>query len=169
VSRDLYLLRHAKSSWDGVHTSDRQRGLNNRGRRSAPRMGRALAQYMEPVIVSVSPARRAQLTLDGLSDGWPVLKEIEHRTEEALYTFSVADLITYVQAQPETETALFLLGHNPALTELTNWVCGEMVLANLPTAGFVDLALAIDDWSGFEAGCGRLRQRILPRELENVQ
>jgi phosphohistidine phosphatase len=167
VSRDLYLLRHAKSSWDDEDVSDRQRGLNNRGRRNAPRMGRALAQYMEPVAVTASPARRALLTLDGLRAGWPDLEAIEHRTEEVLYTFSAADLITYIQARPATEAALFLLGHNPALTELSNWICGEPVLANLPTAGFVHLDLAIDDWPGLDAGCGRLLQRILPRELQN--
>ncbi len=165
MSKTLYLLRHAKSSWNDAAISDRERGLNNRGRRNAPRMGRALADYMPPMMMRVSPARRAQLTLGGLQDGWPELGDFQHRTEEALYTFSAADLVQYLLQQDSGETSLFLLGHNPAMTDLVNWICGETVLANLPTAGFVHLELAVKDWAELDAGRGRLYTRILPREL----
>ncbi len=166
MSKSLYLMRHAKSSWDDATISDRDRGLNNRGRRNAPRMGRALADHMQPMMIRVSPARRAQSTLGGLQDGWPALGDFQHRTEEALYTFSAADLVHYIQQRQQSdETSLFLLGHNPAMTDLVNWICGESVLANLPTAGFVHLELPIKDWAELDAGCGRLYTRILPREL----
>jgi phosphohistidine phosphatase len=166
MSKDLYLLRHAKSSWEAAHASDRERGLNNRGQRNAPQMGRELAKLVPPMLIRVSPARRAQLTLAGLQDGWPELAAPGHHTDEALYTFAASDLIAYIQDQPATETALFLLGHNPALTDLINWICGAVVLANLPTAGFAHLVLAIDEWSALDGGCGRLCRRILPRELD---
>jgi phosphohistidine phosphatase len=168
MSKDLYLLRHAKSSWETAHSSDRERGLNNRGQRNAPRMGRELATLMPPMIIRVSPARRAQMTLAGLQSGWPALQALEHRTEEQLYTFSVSDLIAYIRQQPATEPSLFLLGHNPALTDLINWLCGDVVLANLTTAGFVQLALAIDDWPAIADGCGELCRCILPRELDEI-
>ena len=42
--KTLHLLRHAKSSWDNPGQPDRERGLNKRGKRDAPRMGEALAQ-----------------------------------------------------------------------------------------------------------------------------
>ncbi len=166
MSKELYLLRHAKSSWGDPSVGDRDRGLNNRGRRNAPRMGRALAELMAPHVVHVSPARRAQLTLGGLQDGWPALQDIDHRTEEALYTFSAGDVLDWIGAQADSMDSLFLIGHNPALTDLVNWVCGETVLANLPTAGFVRLTLAINGWSGLEQGCGRLHTRIFPREMD---
>lgn len=165
MSKDLYLQRHAKSSWDNPHIDDRERGLNHRGQRNAPRMGRELAGYMEPMIVRTSPARRAQLTLAGLQDGWPALQALAHPVVESLYTFSASDLVAYVHEQPAAEAALFLVGHNPALTDLINWICGEVVLANLPTAGFAHLVVAIDDWRSLGAGCGRLHRCILPREL----
>jgi phosphohistidine phosphatase len=165
VSKTLYLLRHAKSCWDDTAASDRERGLNNRGRRNAPRMGQALADHMQPMPIRLSPARRAQLTLGGLQDGWPELREFQHCTEETLYTFSAADLVEYLQQQDAGEPSLFLLGHNPAMTDLVNWICGETVLVNLPTAGFAHLELALGDWAELKAGCGRLYTRILPREL----
>ena len=51
----LYLLRHAKSSWDSPSLSDHDRELNDRGRRDAPRMGAALAGKLEPQRVHLSP------------------------------------------------------------------------------------------------------------------
>ncbi|MEX2409674.1 MAG: histidine phosphatase family protein, partial [Rhodovibrionaceae bacterium] len=36
----IYLLRHAKSSWDDPKLGDFERPLNGRGRKTAPRIGR---------------------------------------------------------------------------------------------------------------------------------
>jgi phosphohistidine phosphatase len=166
LSKDLYLLRHAKSSWDDGVFDDRERGLNNRGRRDAPRMGRALAASMEPLTVHASPARRAQLTLGGLLDGWPGLRAVEHFTDEALYTFNAGDLADWIRLQGDDVNALFLIGHNPACTDLVNWICGEGVLANLPTAGFVHLRLSLASWKDLERGCGRLCTRLFPKEID---
>ena len=44
--KTLHLMRHAKSSWSPPPRDDHQRDLNVRGRRDAPRMGRALAARM---------------------------------------------------------------------------------------------------------------------------
>ena len=168
MSKTLCLLRHAKSSWDGPAVADRERALNERGRRDAPRMGAALAGRLEPLPIHASPAARAQLTLEGLQEGWPALREQPHLSPEALYTFSAAELIDYIRGlgrDEEDAPILFLLGHNPGLTELANWACGSAVLDNLPTAGFVRLELAVADWPAIERGCGQLAEHLFPREL----
>ena len=118
-------MRHAKSSWDDAAVSDRERGLNNRGRRNAPRMGRALADHMQPMMIRVSPARRAQLTLGGLQDGWPALGDFQHRTEEALYTFSAAGLVQFLQQQAVllTHPVLYLLKDNTPTLNTSPWSC----------------------------------------------
>ncbi|MEP5764020.1 MAG: histidine phosphatase family protein [Halieaceae bacterium] len=168
MSKQLLLLRHAKSSWSDESLGDRERGLNNRGRRNAPMMGRALAAVLEPQVVYVSPALRAQRTLGGLQDGWPGLQELEHITEEALYTFSAQELVDWIRSRENAPDSLFLIGHNPALTDLVNWVCGETVLPNLPTAGFAQLQLNIERWPDLAPGCGRLQQRLFPKELPDA-
>lgn len=167
MAKQLHLLRHAKSSWDDVSLSDRERGLNKRGRRDAPRMGAALAQTLEPQVITASPARRAQATLAGLIEGWPALGEMDHRSEETLYTFSAGELLDWIIGQHSGEASLFLLGHNPGLTELVNWLCGESVLLNLPTAGYVGLELACDDWSAIEPGCAHVLYSLFPKEISD--
>lgn len=161
--KSLYLLRHAKSSWDKPSLADRERPLNKRGKRDAPRMGAALRERMTAMPVHLSPARRAQLTLGGLCDNWPELAGEDHITEEDLYTFDVVDLLQWLRAQ--RGEALFIIGHNPAFTDLVNLLAADAQLPNLPTAGFVELELDIENWDDLSSHCGRLRRRLFPKEL----
>ena len=161
----LHLLRHAKSAWDQPGLADRQRGLNKRGKRDAPRMGAALAAMIPPQSVAVSPANRAQLTLDGLCAGWPALADLHHYTEEDLYTFDSRDLLEWIAAQDDRHGSLFLIGHNPGLTDLVNVVSGSWVLDNLPTAGYARLDLAIERWAALGEGVGTLACTLFPKQL----
>lgn len=163
----LHLMRHAKSSWNKPEQADLDRGLNKRGKRDAPRMGEALSRRMAPMSVAVSPARRAQLTLAGLCDGWPALRKQRHCTEANLYTFSADDLLEWIAVQGDDRRRLFLIGHNPALTDLVNYVIGEGDLDNLPTAGYVELALAIDHWRDLRAACGLMPYSLFPKQLDD--
>ena len=167
--KTLYLLRHAKSSWKEPELADRERGLNGRGRRDAPRMGQALARRLAPMPAWCSPARRAQLTLAGLCEGWPELAACDHHVEETLYTFSSGALLAWLRAQRLPSEALFLIGHNPALTELVNLLVGDEVLYNLPTAGFAKLALDVQAWGDLGPGCATLADTLFPRQLGSVQ
>jgi len=64
----LYLVRHAKSSWDHPGLEDFDRPLNKRGMRDAPKMGEYLAeQRILPQIIVSSPARRAHATATSLA------------------------------------------------------------------------------------------------------
>ena len=165
MGKQLHILRHAKSSWSDGALSDRERGLNRRGRRDAPRMGAALAARLEPQSITASPARRAQLTLAGLIEGWPALQAWEHPCEEALYTFSGAELRDWLVGCQEARASVFILGHNPALTDLVNWLCGEPVLDNLPTAGYAGLELRCEHWAELAPGCAAHHECLFPKEL----
>ena len=72
--KNLYLLRHAKSSWDAPALSDGERPLNVRGRRDAPRMGEALGTRLVPMTFHVSPAERAQQTFRAVQKNWKGLR-----------------------------------------------------------------------------------------------
>jgi len=161
----LHLMRHAKSAWDQPGLTDRERGLNKRGQRDAPRMGEALSQRMAAMSVTVSPARRAQATLEGLCAGWPALAELPHYTEEDLYTFAAPDLLEWISAQDDSHRRLFIIGHNPAFTDLVNILTGDNSLHNLPTAGYVELALAIDHWRDLQQACALMPYSLFPRQL----
>ena len=62
-----------------------------------------------------------------------------------------------------------MVGHNPAFTELINYLAGPGALDNLPTAGWAELSLALDDWSGIygQEGKGQLVYRLFPKDLQD--
>lgn len=164
--KTLHLLRHAKSSWSDPQRSDLDRGLNRRGKRDAPRMGAALSELIAPMTVSVSPARRARLTLEGLCDAWPALAAIEHTTEEDLYTFSSHSLLDWLATRDDGRDAIFIICHNPALTDLVNELTREFALANLPTAGYAQLSLDIDHWDQVRQCVAVLEHCLFPKQLK---
>ncbi len=61
----MYLLRHAKSSWDEPGRPDRERPLAPRGVRDAKRVAKHLRrQGVAPELVLCSPAVRTRETLE---------------------------------------------------------------------------------------------------------
>ena len=163
--KTLRLLRHAKSSWDDPGVVDHERGLNKRGLRDAPLMGTALLARLQPVAIRVSGARRARMTLAGLIEGWPALAEMDHVVDEDLYTFSAEALCRWIAEQPDAVDPLFVIGHNPAITDAINWLLGDDRFHNIPTAGFVELHLAIPQWTRLAGGCALLGDKLFPKQL----
>ena len=163
--KTLHLMRHAKARWPAAPGDDHERDLNARGRRDAPRMGRALALSMPAQAVHCSSARRARETLEGLCAGWPALGAQAHVIDPALYTFDSGAVLAWLQALRIDDEALFVLGHNPALTDLCNRLVGRPALDNLPTAGYLRVAIDIDSWSDCAEGLATLRSWQFPRDL----
>src|SRR5438034_8146614 len=61
--KTLFLIRHAKSSRDDPALADKDRPLNDRGKRDAPKMGKRLAKRnVAPDLILSSPATRALKT-----------------------------------------------------------------------------------------------------------
>jgi phosphohistidine phosphatase len=163
--KTLHMLRHAKSDWGKPGLADHDRPLNARGLRDAPRMGAALQRQLAPMGIHVSTARRAQMTLQGLCAGWPGLAAAPHCSERDLYTFSAMDLLAWLRARSDSEEQLFLIGHNPGLTDLANLLVPELRLANLPTAGYLRIQLSVQHWASVSDGAGILQQQLFPRDL----
>jgi phosphohistidine phosphatase len=93
----LLLVRHAKSSWKDRSLADRDRPLNRRGLKDAPRMGKRLAKnYPAPHLVLSSPAVRA------LSTAKAIAKAIDYpgshiRVEERLYGADPEEFIQVIR------------------------------------------------------------------------
>src|SRR3954468_4693715 len=119
----LYLLRHAKSSWDEPGLADRDRPLAPRGRKAA----RLIAEHMRregiaPELVLCSPARRAHQTLDAilpaLGDKATVMVEPE------LYGASEPELIERLRRLADSVGSAMLIGHNPGIQGLALTLAG---------------------------------------------
>lgn len=86
--KTLLLLRHAKSSWDDSSLRDFERPLAGRGKRDAPRIGKAFRKRGPlPDLIVSSPAARAKATVEAVIKAAKLV--IEAQFDEALYGLSL--------------------------------------------------------------------------------
>jgi phosphohistidine phosphatase len=140
----LSLVRHAKSSWSQPELSDRQRPLNKRGKRDAPKMAAYYTQHYQPDCLLSSPAVRARLIADEFSrcTGLEVIED------EDIYLASTAGLCEVLARVPDEVEHAALFGHNPDFTMFCNHLTGEHI-DNIPTSGIAVIQLDIDSWQDF--------------------
>ena len=151
----LYLLRHAKSSWDDDRLSDVERPLNKRGLRDAPMMGQRLhaGGFLPERIVS-SGAVRAEAT------ALAVAREIGYqpagiKREDALYLAGPATLLKIVRRSDDSLGSLMLVGHNPGMTDFANSL-SDLRIDNLPTCGLFCVDFSVGYWRDVTPGTGAL-------------
>ena len=158
MSRDnrvLTLIRHAKSSWDDASISDFDRPLNNRGQRDAPEMARRLAERQDyPDCFIASSARRARETALVLAQGVG-FPEADIHCERNLYLADTSRLLSTIQRLPDRLRDVWLVGHNPDLTDLANLLAGPHT-DNLPTCAVFRMGFKGETWQDVKAGSGHL-------------
>ena len=169
TTRQLILLRHAKSDWPDV--PDAERPLAKRGRRDAPRMGRWLHEHgYQPEVVVVSTARRTRQTWDLVAPelgGSPAV-----RFEPRAYAATALTLLYLVQELPSRYQTALLIAHNPGLSELAASLAAPTVTDNgprpqisLPTAAVAVFGFP-GDWPALTPGHARLISLTTPAEVE---
>jgi phosphohistidine phosphatase len=165
----LYLLRHAKSSWEDAALDDHERPLTPRGKRAA----RAIADHfsrerIQPALVLCSSARRARDTLAPLQRGLPEKTEVSF--ESGLYAASAEDLLGRLRSVPSRVPSVLLVGHNPGLQVLGLLLARpgarrDALDRKFPTAALAVVELDPASWRDISEGSGELTSFILPREL----
>ncbi len=142
----LYLLRHAKSSWDNTGLSDKERPLNQRGLANAPEMGERFAargESLERVISS--PARRAHTTARLFAEacGYPDDGIV---IEPDLYFSGSGSIEDLVLRQDDGIRSLMLVFHNPDITYFANSIDIDVRIDNVPTCGLLRFNCDIAQW-----------------------
>ena len=161
--KTIYLVRHAKSSWKYPDLDDFERPLNKRGRKSAPCMGTILKKLkVAPDLILSSPANRAAMTARIIADkiSYPLEKI---RYSESIYEFSANALIDVVKHLDDIVNKAMLIGHNPALTDLANYI-GDKPISNIPTSGVFCADLDIPSWAKISDHCGKLKFFEFPKK-----
>ena len=173
--RRLVLLRHAKSAWpDGV--PDHERPLAPRGRRDAPAAGRWLRQSgLVPDRVMCSTAQRARET-------WQLAEEKlgahpQAVFEQRVYGATSAELLDLARHAPAGVRTLLIVGHDPAMQELTLDLASAQpgdegleavsrMRAKFPTAGIAVLAFT-GTWPKLAPGQARLADFAVPADFRS--
>lgn len=165
--KKLFLVRHAKSSWDNPDIDDFDRPLNERGEKDAPHMAKLVRQReVFPDRMISSPAVRALTTCQVFAKALDFdQRKIE--TIDRLYHASSGTWFKILQSLKEhkgdKEDIALVFGHNPGITEFANELLNAHI-DNIPTCGIVTATLNIDQWSDLSPGCGNLNSFDYPKK-----
>jgi phosphohistidine phosphatase len=143
--KTLFLIRHAKSSWGDTALPDKDRPLNDRGRRDAPKMGERLAKRdVKPDLILSSPAMRALKTAEIIA------KKLDYRrkdivVDDRLYAVGADDLLDVIRKLGDKLERVMLFGHNPELTELAHRLSSK--ITHMPTCAVAEFTFDAKSWS----------------------
>lgn len=162
--KSLFLVRHAKSSWDYPHLEDHQRPLAARGKRDAPRMARILVnQGIRPDKLISSPAQRAHDTAmlfakEMAIDHWDIL------IEKDIYDALPDTLQEVTSCLNEDWSTVALFGHNPGFTVYANRFTEGFRFDNIPTCGIVRIDSDTSYWTDFVPGHAKVMKWYFPKD-----
>ena len=143
--KTLFLVRHAKSSRDDPSLPDRERPLDDRGKRDAPKMGKRLAKRdAKPDLLVSSPALRALTTAHLIADEMGY-KRNDIVVDDRLYASSPDNLLAVIRALDNKLDRVMLVGHNPEFSDLAHRLSSEIV--DMPTSAVAEYHFDTKAWT----------------------
>ncbi len=141
----LYLVRHAKSSWEEPGGSDMDRPLLEKGIKRTMKVIRFLNQRNVKIDLMISsPATRAIQTAAMIAKGigYP---EDKIQIDRKIYDGYYDRMLDLIYATYNEVNSLMILGHNPSITNLANLFLHPGIDL-LPTTGTVCISFDVKRW-----------------------
>jgi phosphohistidine phosphatase len=162
--KTIYFIRHAKSKYFSYGESDYERPLKKKGYKDIQMIGSYLKlRGISPDIFLSSCALRAQESALELAKRIDYDGKIEYFQE--LYMSSNEEVIEILKAQDDALDMLFIMGHNPFLSELVNTLSREYI-SKIPTMGIVAVNFEEDSWSDIVQKKGDIDFFIFPKQFK---
>lgn len=162
--KTLWLVRHAKSSWniEGLHDIDRP--LNERGYNDAHEMARRIRRKIQgEVLLISSPAIRAISTAlifsrhIGIDPSEILIRQNLYETGSEQYIAALASVET-------SHREVFMFGHNPVISETAGILTGATI-EEMPTAGVVGIGFGEGSWKKCVQEAGKLVFYDFPKNI----
>jgi len=153
--KKIVLIRHAKSSWDNSGLDDFERPLNPRGMKDAPEMSNILIEKIQkPDLIITSSAVRALTTANFFASAFNYPEEniIKDKT---IYLASRQKVLEIVSKIDSKNDLIFLIGHNPTITELASFL-SNATIDNLPTCAAVGIEFETNKWENISKSNSKL-------------
>ena len=158
--KNLYLLRHAKSSWDDFALKDFDRPLSTRGIQDADLMGNFFKSKRKGLdLVVSSPSKRTKETLDHFFN-----KTTQNIIfDETIYHSSEQNIYSVLKHIEEDIKSLMIVGHNPSMHEFSESFSGQFI-EKFSTCGLASFEFD-DEWINTCENLGTLTEFKIPSEL----
>lgn len=145
--KSLFIIRHAKSSWEFTSLNDLERPLNDRGKEDAPEMAARLSKRIQVDAFISSPAKRAKKTAQLFA------AEFRYKKEDIIYIDSLynAPVDVFYKTVTNLDDVLSnvaIFAHNPGITDFVNTLT-EIRIDNVPTCGIFGIKVYSGIWQDF--------------------
>ena len=168
----LYVMRHAKSSWDHPNLDDHERTLSKRGKKNAKKICEFFVKkkYKFDYIL-LSSSKRTKKTLKIL------LKKIEKpkkiTSSKKLYLTSEDKIIDIIKKIPKKYKSVLLINHEPtvrnlirSLTKNHNNNHFKLLNYKFPTSAFAKIYFDFNEWNKLD-GNGLIKEFTRPKDLQD--
>ncbi|WOC39707.1 histidine phosphatase family protein [Polaribacter sp. HL-MS24] len=149
--KTLYIVRHAKSSWEYNGIEDIDRPLSKRGIKDAHLISKFLSEHIDkPDVFISSSANRALHTAVIFCDNlkYP-LSNLYIRKQ--LYSFSDGYLVKTVHALDDNFDAAIIFSHDHGINTFVNKF-GNKPIAHVPTCGVIGIQFEEKHWKNLKKG-----------------
>ena len=149
--KTLYIVRHAKSSWEYEDVKDIDRPLKNRGIKDAYLISQIIKEKItRPDVFVSSSANRALHT--GIifceTFGYPLANL---KINRQLYSFSDNYLVKIIKALDDGFDSAIIFSHNHGINDFVN-TFGDKSIDNVPTSGVVGIKFNSNHWKSIKKG-----------------
>ncbi len=165
--KQIIFVRHAKSDWGNEFLKDIDRPLNEKGYSDAYFLSDwFLKNQKAPDLMVSSTATRALNTALIFSRSLK-FEMNKFRLIEEIYESSIELLIAMIRNQDDSINSLMLFGHNPSITNISNYLAEDLFFDNVPTCGMVALTFPISRWRDLSEKKGFLNFYQFPKDFRN--
>ncbi len=166
----LYVMRHAKSSWQNNELEDYDRPIKKSGEKSVKLICEFFIKNdIKFDLTYVSSSKRTLQTLRILKKKIDLGKI---KIFKKLYLASKTQLISVLRKTNPIYKSILLINHEPSIKKLTIFLCGtagkinQKLLNNkFSTSSFAEIKFHFDDWNKLTAKSGKLCRFIRPKKI----
>jgi phosphohistidine phosphatase len=164
--KTIYIVRHAKSSWENPGLSDDQRPLLEKGKKRTKKVIDFLHEKNVKVdYIMSSHAVRAMETarIYAHALNYPV---DQIKVESQIYYSNGERIFNQFYDLDNKYQSVMIVGHNPAFTDFANNFLRPMI-DNLPTSGVVSVSFKTDKWEEIPTARFNVNFMIFPKLMSN--
>ena len=149
--KTIYIVRHAKSSWEYDGVKDIDRPLKKRGINDAHLLSKILAkQLKKPDVFVSSSANRALHTAVIFCENFDYpLSNLQIKRQ--LYSFSDGYLVKTVKALDDGFSSAIVFSHDHGINTFVNKF-GNKPIAHVPTCGVIGIKFNEKHWKNIKKG-----------------
>ena len=149
--KTLYIVRHAKSSWDYKGIEDIDRPLKRRGIKDAHLMSTFLSKKIDkPDVFITSSANRALHTAVIFCENFS-FPHANLQIKRQLYNFSDGYLVKTVNALDDGFNSAIIFSHDHGINTFVNEF-GSKPIAHVSTCGIIALQFEEKHWKNIKKG-----------------